>query len=201
MMYYQELTLIEQSEISNYFLWSKIYTQLHLAFVEIKDADGNVPVGIAFPQYLYEPKTEKYKAKAALGIKLRCFADSEDILQKLDIQKWLSRLTDYVHITGIRAVPDQKVKQYAIYKRKQFKTNQVKLALNHMKVHPEVSFDDAMIAGKNKMKFSDLPYLQLKSLSSEHFFKIFIEKEIVDKSQAGKFSTYGLSQTTTLPEF
>ena len=37
MDYYQEITLIDQAEISPYFLWSKIYMQLHFALVEMKD--------------------------------------------------------------------------------------------------------------------------------------------------------------------
>ncbi|HNN29956.1 MAG TPA: type I-F CRISPR-associated endoribonuclease Cas6/Csy4, partial [Agitococcus sp.] len=37
MKYYQELTLIAQAEVSLYVIWSKLYTQLHLAFVEQKD--------------------------------------------------------------------------------------------------------------------------------------------------------------------
>ena len=49
------------------------------------------------------------------------------ILEKLDLKKWLDRLTDYVHITSIREVPEN-IKGYAIYKRKQVKTNAERLA-------------------------------------------------------------------------
>jgi CRISPR-associated endonuclease Csy4 len=52
MDYYQEITLIDQAEISPYFLWSKIYMQLHFALVEMKDQYNQVPIGISFPDYV-----------------------------------------------------------------------------------------------------------------------------------------------------
>jgi len=33
MKVYQEITIIKTPEISPYFIWSKLYTQLHLALV------------------------------------------------------------------------------------------------------------------------------------------------------------------------
>ena len=54
MKYYQEITLIDQAEISPYFIWSKLYTQLHIAFAEIKDADDKISMGTSFPQYIFE---------------------------------------------------------------------------------------------------------------------------------------------------
>ncbi len=39
------------------------------------------------------------------------FAPFQETLESLNIRKWLSRLTDYVHITGIREVP-KNIKEY-----------------------------------------------------------------------------------------
>ena len=50
-------------------------------------------------------------------------AISEIDLQKLDIRKWLDRLLDYTHITSVRPVPEKRITGYAIYRRKQVKTN------------------------------------------------------------------------------
>ena len=41
MKFYQEITLIDQAEISPYFIWTKLYTQLHIALAELKDANNN----------------------------------------------------------------------------------------------------------------------------------------------------------------
>ena len=132
MKFYQEITLIDQAEISPYFIWSKLYSQLHLAFAEQKDADDKVNIGVSFPQYIFEEKAENQKAKINLGRKLRLFAQSEKDFKKLDIRKWLKRLEDYVHISSIRVVPSD-IKSYAIYKRKQVKTNAQRLARHRVK--------------------------------------------------------------------
>ena len=89
---YQEITLIDQAEISPYFLWSKIYTQLHIAFAEQTDEQQKIPFGVSFPQYVYE-KIEGSKPRIGIGKKIRIFAQSEAALEKLNIRKWKEKNT------------------------------------------------------------------------------------------------------------
>ncbi|MEG2920458.1 MAG: type I-F CRISPR-associated endoribonuclease Cas6/Csy4, partial [Acinetobacter sp.] len=120
MKYYIEVTLMKTDDFSPYELWSRIYTQLHIAFAEIKDTyDNKVSIGVSFPQYRFNAE----KGVGFLGEKIRIFAQSQADLKKLNIQKWFDRLTDYLHITSIREVPENKITGYAIYRRKQVKTN------------------------------------------------------------------------------
>lgn len=50
--YYQEITIIESPEIPPYCIWSKLYTQVHLALVEMKKTDESVVnIGVGFPGY------------------------------------------------------------------------------------------------------------------------------------------------------
>ena len=49
MNFYQEITLIPDAEISPYFLWSKVYTQLHIALAHVKNQHGVDGIGISFP--------------------------------------------------------------------------------------------------------------------------------------------------------
>jgi CRISPR-associated endonuclease Csy4 len=56
MKFYQEITLIDQAEISPYFIWSKLYTQVHIALAEIKDDSDKVGIGASFPQYILRKK-------------------------------------------------------------------------------------------------------------------------------------------------
>ncbi len=114
MNYFIELTLIKDSEISPYFIWSKLYTQLHLAFVEQKDSNEKIPYGVSFPEY--KELDGKDKKIMLLGSKLRVFAHSSDELQKLDLNKWLERLTDYVHIKSVKAV-EKSITQYLTVNR------------------------------------------------------------------------------------
>ncbi|ENV43127.1 MULTISPECIES: type I-F CRISPR-associated endoribonuclease Cas6/Csy4 [Acinetobacter] len=204
MKFYQEITLIDQAEISPYFIWSKLYAQLHIALAEQKNIEEKVNIGVSFPHYIYEEKGDNEKAKINLGKKLRLFADFESDLKKLDIRHWLDRLEDYVHITSIREVPSD-IKGYAIYKRKQVKTNAQRLARHRVK-RGDIGFDEALARYSNVVTTTNLPYIEMKSLStsdqqSEKRFKLFIEKQSAEKSETQVFSTYGLSSVSSVPEF
>ena len=195
MNYYIEVTLMENEKFSPYELWSQLYPQLHLALVEVKNADNKVNIGFSFPQYRFHQD----KRVGFIGTKLRLFAESEADLKKLDIRKWLERLEDYVHITSIREVPSE-IKGYAIYKRKQVKTNAQRLARHRVK-RGDIGFDEALARYSQVVTTTNLPYIQMKSLTSDKSFKLFIEKKLTDKSETQVFSTYGLSSVSSVPEF
>lgn len=204
MKFYQEITLIDQDEISSYFIWSKLYGQLHLALAEIKRTDNTVNIGVSFPQYIYQVKQEEQKQKISLGKKLRIFAASEHELERLNIAQWLNRLTDYVHLTSIRNVPE-KVNGYAIYKRRQFKTSATRLARHRVK-RGDIGFEEALARYSHVVKTTDLPYIQLKSLSTSNesdqkHFKLFVERQLTAQSDSQTFSCYGLSAVSSVPEF
>ena len=200
MNYYIEVTLMENDQFSPYELWSQLYPQLHLALVEAKNADNKVNIGFSFPQYRFHQD----KGVGFIGTKLRLFAESEADLKKLDIRRWLERLEDYVHVTSIREVPND-IKNYAIYKRKQVKTNAQRLARHRVK-RGDIGFDEALARYSNVVTTTNMPYIEMKSLStsdqqSEKRFKLFIEKQSAEKSETQIFSTYGLSSVSSVPEF
>lgn len=112
---YQEITLIPNADINRHFLWSKTFQQIHLGLIGIQDAQKRVPIDLSFPEYKLG---EKF---GVLGRKLQLFAADEAALTRFDVTRRLSHLSDYVHCTGIRPVPDA-VKGYAIYQREQPKT-------------------------------------------------------------------------------
>ena len=196
MKYYLELTLLDSSDFSLYELWSQFYGQVHLALVEAKNQEQKVSVGVSFPQYRFNPE----KKLGFLGTKLRLFAQTEEELNQLNIKKWLEQLVDYVHITSIRPVPEEKITGYACFKRKQPKTNAERLARHRVK-RGDVSFDEALARYSNVVTTTDLPFIQLKSLTSGQPFKLFIEKQPAEQSPSQIFSTYGLSSESAVPEF
>lgn len=203
MTYYLELTLMDNSDFSFYELWSKVYTQLHLAFVEHLDEQKKIPFGVSFPQYRVNPQ----KKLGFLGSKVRIFAHSEHELQQLNVEKWLERLMDYVHLTKPREVPQDKVVGYALFYRvnprlslKQRIANQAQrrnISLDEAKQHFEKYVEQPMLE----------PYISLKSLSAkreeniDRFYNLYIGKSPADEAKDGKFGTYGLSRTVTVPEF
>lgn len=196
MAYYIELSILPQEDAPLHFLWSKLYQQLHLAFVEVKDVAHKVHIGVSFPEYRFNSQ----KKKGFLGAKLRLFAQTEAELQQLNINTWLERLIDYVHITSIRLVPEDKITGYAIFKRKQVKTNAARLA-RHRTKRGDISFDEALARYSNVVTTTDMPFIQMKSLNSGQLFKLFIEKQPAEKSASQVFSTYGLSSESSVPEF
>ena len=204
MNYYQELLLLPQEEIPIHFLWSKVFQQIHLGLVEIQDDQGRVPIGLSFPEYLDGEK------RSELGTKLRLFAIDEAMLKQFDTAKWLARLSDYVHYTSIRPVPEKLI-GYAIYQREQPKTNPERLARRYARRLAErekraevnADYETALTQySKRHLQTINSPFIQLKSLSSVNNFCIWVKKvPVAAQSSTTHFSTYGLSSISTVPEF
>lgn len=221
MRFYQEITLIKTPEISPYFIWSKLYAQLHLALVEQQSPDKMVNIGVSFPGYTYREKEDK--EFASLGSKLRIFAPSEQALQQLNLSKWLERLIDYVHIKSIQPVPEI-ANSYLLVKRYRATTNLERLTRRLMRreskrIGHEISLEEAkamqnqrfvdkekVSLGAAKAHYSNpvvknLPYIKMKSLSGGREFSLLINQQPVEQQQQGSFSTYGLSSIATVPDW
>ncbi|OAI21873.1 hypothetical protein A1356_20275 [Methylomonas koyamae] len=158
---------------------------------------------------------EKY---GVLGGKCRLFAAEPTTLEHLNLAKWLAGLSDYVHCTGIRPVPD-KLLGYAVYRRVQPKTNPERLARRYAKRHG-VDLATALnmtvelrAASENpayplSFRYCDMlkpsvpwPFIRLQSLSGGQTFCLWIAKTAAAAPVAGSFSAYGLSSVATVPEF
>lgn len=226
MRFYQELTLIKTPEITPYFIWSKLYTQLHLALVEQQNPDKKVNFGVSFPEYLYREKDkEGSKEFASLGTKVRVFAPNQQELEQLNLAKWLGRLTDYVHIKSIQAVPENTA-SHLVVKRYRAKT----LASLERKTRrfmqreatrqgKEISFKEAQalqhqrFAKQQEVSLQEaekqylqptaknLPFIKMKSYSGNKEFSLQIEQQTVEQPQQGVFNTYGLSSQATVPHW
>ena len=201
---YLEITLLPNPEVGVNFLWSKVFQQIHLGLVEIQDDQGQAPIGLSFPEYVIG---EKY---SVLGSKLRLFANDEAGLKQFDAVKWLARLSDYVHCTSIRPVPE-KIVGYAIYQREQPKTNPERLARRYARrlaerekrAEVDADYETALTrCSKRHRQTINSPFIRLKSLSSDNNFCIWVKKvPVAAQSSTTHFSTYGLSSISTVPEF
>ena len=200
MKYYREIKLFDETEIPLGFLWSKVYTQIHLALVEIKDNNDRVDVGVSFPKYGDE--------MFPLGDTLRLFAPSEDRMKALKLEHHLQRLMDYVSLAPIKEVPDD-VKKYAMFKRVRFKSHaQIRRSAKRRAERESIPYEMALkeyeeTAKKyEKLKCENrLPYINVQSLSNGNRMKLFIEKVASKEAKDGDFSTYGLSDRATVPIF
>ena len=192
MKHYRDITLLPSADIALNFLWEKVYQQIHIGLVEMQDSNGNVPVGIGFPEYLSE--------HGPLGRKLRLFAISKDILTAFNADTWLSRLTDYVHLTGVRDVPEN-ARTFNRFKRQQSKTNIERLARRKAK-RQDISIERAIeLLDGFEDKMVKTPFINMQSQSTSSRFRLFIQKEVCDVPMYEGFSTYGLSSVSTVPEF
>lgn len=221
MKVYQEITIIKTPEISPYFIWSKLYTQLHLALVEQQNPDKTVDIGVSFPEYHCQNKDSK--SSAFLGSKLRVFANSQAALEQLNLAHWLSRLADYVHTTSIKEVPNH-VSEYLQVARYRPNLNMERLTRRFMRRESkrtgrEISFEEAQEMQNQRLvdeakvtieeakaryinpEVKDLPYIKMKSLSGEREFSLLINQQPVEQHQQGSFSTYGLSSKATVPNW
>lgn len=194
MNYYVDIKLFRDTEITLGFIWKKLYAQVHLALVEVRDENSLVSIGLSFPKY--------QESFFPLGDELRIFAYNKEELEGLDLNRWLERLLDYVSISEIKEVPSD-VKEFVSFGRQRFKTNKETLARRQAK-RKGISFKEALQnysdfdEDKNKTK---LPYLNVKSLSTGKEMKVFIKKSDIREREDGLFSTYGLSNVSTVPWF
>jgi len=192
MNFYVEITLLPNLVISLYFIWQKVYQQIHLALVEGKTAENQSAVGVAFPEY--------DAAEYSLGTKLRLFASDEQTLEQMQCEKWLNRLSDYVHLSGIKPVPEE-TREHACFRHVKPKGSKEKLARRRAKRTGETLQQALAYFATYEEKRSRLPYINMHSESNGQRFRLFIEKQPMEKQQAGFFSCYGLSSKTTVPLF
>ncbi|MCQ8105757.1 type I-F CRISPR-associated endoribonuclease Cas6/Csy4 [Methylomonas sp. SURF-2] len=212
MKHYIELTLLPAPDFNLFKLWSRVFEQLHLGFVENQDENKRVPIGLSLPEY---KMGDKY---GVLGDKIRLFAADQATLERFNAPQRLARLSDYVHCTGIRPVPD-KLLGYAVYRRVQPKTNPERLARRYAKRHG-VDLATALnmtvelrAASENpayplSFRYCDMlkpsvpwPFIRLQSKSGGQTFCLWIAKTAAAAPVAGSFSAYGLSSVATVPEF
>lgn len=195
MQHYQEITLLPNDDIGHYFLWGKIYQQLHLALVTLA-AGKDGAVGVSFPEYS--------KGQPRLGRKVRLFAEDVVTLDALNIAEWLNRLSDYCHISSIKPVPDNT--QHVQVSRKQCVTSPERLARRRAKRKGE-SYEQALAHYEGfNVEGSRLPFIEMHSESTQnvgdkHRFRLLVDQHVVATPKAGVFSCYGLSTTATVPWF
>jgi CRISPR-associated endonuclease Csy4 len=195
MNYYVDIKLLTDTEITLGFVWKKLYTQIHLALVEVRDKNNLTSIGLGFPRY----SNDRF-----LGDTLRIFAPTKEELEKLNLNHWIARLLDYLTVSDIKEVPSN-VTEFVSFRRKQFKTNAERLARRQAK-RKGISYEEALKNYENfdeeeKKKKNRLPFINIKSLSSNREMKIFIEKSKAKEESQGLFSTYGLSSESTVPWF
>ena len=184
--YYCELTIIPDSEIAPYFIWSKLFNQLHIALADINNQHGIKSIGVSFPDYHYDEKGKS----STLGLKLRIFASSQKDLETLNLDEWLNRLTDYVHVKGIKEVGD-KATGYVSVHRYRFKPVDIQARTLSDKL--KISYEEAMVTVAKRKAEMALPYIQMRSQTNTSNYRLKVLQQPCSEAKPGSFNVYGMN--------
>lgn len=187
MDHYLDIQLLPDPEFSAPMLMGALYSKLHRALV----ADKTHAIGVSFPGYQRKPKN--------LGDILRLHGNLSALTQ-LQATDWLKGMRDHTALTAIQPVPN--TARHLVVKRRQFKTNAERLRRRRM-MRKNETYEQALLAiPKSVEQKPDLPFLTVRSASTEQTFCLFIEQGAPqDQATVGEFNCYGLSQGATVPSF
>lgn len=184
MDYYLDIRVLPDPEFSAQGLLEALFAKLHRALV----ATTQGRVGVSFPAI---GKT--------LGGRLRLHGRHGDLLE-LQSSGWLKGLRDYCECSEILPVPA--AVKYRTVRRVQVKSSAQRLRRRSVSKGWLTEEQAALRIPDSHDKRCDLPFLRLKSLSSEQYFLLFIEQGTVQETATGgEFSAYGLSTNATIPWF
>lgn len=184
MDHYLEIRVLPDPEFGEEMLMAALFAKLHRAL----GARGKGDIGVSFPQVGVTP-----------GAILRLHA-TQLALQELEATTWRKGLTDYCQCTGILAIPA--VMGWRTVSRVQVKSSPQRLLRRSVK-KGWLTEDQALqrLATLSAQR-TNLPYLNVKSLSSQQQFRLFIcHGELCPTPSRGTFNGYGLSTTATIPWF
>lgn len=196
--HYQEITIILDPDIAPYFIWSKLFTQFHIALADVKNEHSIDSIGISFPDYHYDSQKEK---SSKLGLKLRVFALNQEDLETLNLNGWLSRLMDYVHIKGIKEVGDKSTGYVSVH-RYRFKPIDIQAQTLSDKL--KVSYDEAMVTVAKRKKEMAVPFIQMRSQTNNSNYLLKVLQQPCSEAHAGSFNSYGMNgmrDTVTVPHW
>jgi len=184
MKYYIDIRVLPDPEFSTSVLMNALFAKLHRALV----MTGQGKIGVSFPQ-----------AQKTLGDSIRLHG-SQGALQRIMETNWLRGLSDYTHVSSITTVPDNC--RYRVVDRVHAKSSVERMYRRSVK-NGRLTAEEAeirMSAGKEQ--HLKLPFVQLKSQSTEQAFRLFIQQgKLLDTPVEARFSAYGLSGVGTIPWF
>ena len=181
---YLDIEVLPDPEISSPVLMNNLFAKLHRALVEYSHGK----VAVSFPKY---GKT--------LGDVLRLHG-SRDALERVMVQPWFKGLRDYTSVGNTSPVPDN-IQGYRTTFRVQQKSqhNIRRRAVAKGWLSEEEALHKIPDA---KQKRLSLPFVQIKSQSTNQQMRLFIEcGALLEKPVAGHFSSYGFSREATIPWF
>lgn len=184
MDYFLDIRVLPDPEFAEEMLMAALFSKLHRALGQ----RGKGDIGVSFPLATLKP-----------GPLLRLHG-SVNALGELEELGWRKGLSDYCNSGAITPIPE--ILGWRCVSRVQVKSSPERLLRRSVKKGWLTEEAAALRLRSAKQQYTDLPWLNLKSLSSGQSFRLFIRHgELVDQPVSGSFGTYGLSSTATIPWF
>ena len=187
MDHFQQIQLLPDPEFTPSVLMNVLFGQLHRALVD----QQSHAIGISFPG--------TPQKGSPWGTCLRLHGSADD-LKHLMGASWLAGMRDHTSLTTPSTVPNNIM--YRVVRRVQSKSSPERLRRRLAK-RKGLTMEQARLAIPDSAeKRLALPFVTVRSQSSGHTFRLFIEQMPPQPSPvSGKFSQYGLSPTATVPWF
>lgn len=184
---YIDLRLLPDPEFPATVLMNALFAKLHRGLV----AEGSGSLGVSFPVHGSEPLT--------LGNRLRLHGEAA-ALNRLMALDWLSGMRDHAVAADLARVPEPS--GFRVVRRVQAQSNPDRLRRRLSMRH---GYDTATARQRipdSAAEHLDLPYVSMSSHSTGQQFRLFIEHGSLQAEPVqGKFSSYGLSASATIPWF
>ncbi|MEW5560012.1 type I-F CRISPR-associated endoribonuclease Cas6/Csy4 [Enterobacter asburiae] len=181
---YLEIRVLSDPEFGEEMLMAALMAKLHRAL----GARGKGDIGVSFPQVNIKPGDRLRVHGTAVG------------LQELEATNWRKGLNDYVICSGIQNVPINAL--WRTVSRVQPKGNPERLMRRSVRKGWMTQEEAERRLQTMSPSTLTLPFLQMKSLSNNNPFRLFIRHgEITEHQVTGEFSSYGLSAVATIPWF
>jgi len=184
---YVEITLRPDPEFGQQLLLDALVGKLHRGLV----AAGTHSIGVSFPGHSLKPRS--------LGNRLRLHSTAAH-LGDFMARAWLTGMADHLIVSAIQPLPAGV--RHRVVRRVQPKTNAARLRRRYRRRH-DVSEEEARLRIPDSIeKPVSLPFVTLRSASTDQRFALFLDHgPVQQEAVSGPFSSYGLSQTATVPWF
>ena len=184
MDHYLDIQLLPDPEFAPTTLMNALFSKFHRALAD----QGASEIGVSFPN-----------AAKSLGDCFRLHG-TRPALERLMEQDWLKGMKDHIATGTVKPAPEDC--QYRVVRRVQAKSSAERLRRRSVTkgwLTQEQAIEQIPLKKERRLK---LPFVQLKSSSSEQKFRLFIDQSLeLPEPREGKFTSYGLSATGTIPWF
>lgn len=185
MNHFLEIRIRKDPDFSVQNLMNILFRKLHRVLVKINSRG----IGVSFPEHNLQN----------LGSVLRLHGSS-GALNRIMAEDWLRGMMDHVQISSLMSVPPNT--KFRTVRRVQAKSSPERLRRRAMKRHGIDQAEANARIPDSAAESLKLPYIKLASGSTGQQFPIFVKHgSLKDEPAEGPFSSYGFSETATIPWF